>query len=365
MREVLLVGGVPLRPASAVFEAVAEHLGSLAKRIPDGEQAGWIQVARRTFAGNGALEEGPRIKLKGDDALGIPTYRLKRGLTASDLTLGPYGYSTNALESYGEFKRLQGEGKIPLETRFQVTMPGPGTSTYNLGLPAYELLPIAREALWREVEDVLKEANASDLTFQFDIAMEAEHEEYLRRPEAFDTPNHKFFNWTQGEMAESVAWLADRVPIQAEVGFHICSIWHHFPDAGQDNEVLVGTANAILSRVTRPVTYVHMPIIPGHSHESDYAPLTELALGPGTRLFLGLINLADGVEGARRRIALAETAVSDFGVSFFCGLGVAHTVAAAGIAGAADQPYENPQLRRAAPATVGEVLGLHREIARL
>ena len=36
---------------------------------------------------------------------------------------------------------------------------------------------------------------------------------------------------------------------------------------------------------------------------------------------MGLINIADGVEGARRRIAAAETAVTGFGVAFFCGLG--------------------------------------------
>jgi len=39
-REVLLVGSVPLAPAAAVFETVAQHLGALAPRIPDGEQIG-------------------------------------------------------------------------------------------------------------------------------------------------------------------------------------------------------------------------------------------------------------------------------------------------------------------------------------
>ena len=40
--------------------------------------------------------------------------------------------------------------------------------------------------------------------------MEAEHEEYLRRPDAWDQPMHKVFHWTLEQMADSAAWLAQR-----------------------------------------------------------------------------------------------------------------------------------------------------------
>ena len=49
-REVLLVGSVPLPSASAVFETVSKHLGSLVSRIPDGEQIGWSSAVMRTVA---------------------------------------------------------------------------------------------------------------------------------------------------------------------------------------------------------------------------------------------------------------------------------------------------------------------------
>lgn len=51
-REVLLVGSVPLRPVSKVFETVARHLGDLAPRIPDGEMMGWLRSIWRSHAEN-------------------------------------------------------------------------------------------------------------------------------------------------------------------------------------------------------------------------------------------------------------------------------------------------------------------------
>jgi hypothetical protein len=192
--------------------------------------------------------------------------------------------------------------------------------------------------------------------------MEAEHEEYLRRPQVWDQPLHKVFHWTHEQMAESVAWLGNRVPSDVELGFHICSIWHHDPSGGQDNAVLVDTANVIAKRIVRPIGYVHIPVIPEHDVD-DFAVLKNLAIGTGTKLYLGLLNLADGVEGAKRRIKLAQSAVADFGIAMFCGLGRPPTQTARGPSVHERPPI--PALRRATPDTIGTVLDLHREAAYL
>jgi hypothetical protein len=375
-RQVLLIGSVPLRPAAKVFATVAEHLGTLAPRIPDGEMMGWLRSVWRSHAENPALHQVAIAKLNGRAASGVPIYRLKGGVSAKDLKLGPYGYEKNAAASYAEFKRLRDEGKIPTGTRMQVTLPGPGTTSFGIQLDADVLLPIAGAALWREIEAVLAAIPANDLTIHLDVAMEAEKEEYLRRPEAFDTPIQTAFYWTHGQMADSVAWLANRIPAEIELGFHICSIWHHWPDSGQDNAVLVDTANAISQRIHRPIGYIHIPVIPEHDRSEHYAPFKQLRLHAETKLILGLVNLADGLEGARRRIALAETVVSDFGIAMFCGLG--HPPAAGGyeaqrremglqpIKSATEgQAPTHPGLRRATPETIGDVLDLHRRVAEL
>jgi len=373
-REVLLVGSVPLRPVAKVFETVAKHIGHLAPRIPDGEMMGWLRNVWRAHANNPALQQVGIAKLNGRATVGVPIYRLKKGLEAKDLSLGPYGYAKNAITSYAEFKRLRDQGKIPTGTRLQVTMAGPGTTSFGIQLDADVLFPIARAALWLEVEQILESIPANDLTIHLDVAMEAEKEEYIRRPEAFDTPVQTSFYWTHDQMADSVAWLANRIPTEVEIGFHICSIWHHWPDSGQDNDVLVDTANALAARINRPVAYIHIPIIPEHDKPEDYAPFKKLTLHPETRLILGLINLADGLAGARRRISLAETAVTDFGVAMFCGLGMPpvvgdyeaqrHELGLQSIRSvSAGHLPSHPGLRRASPETIDEVLDLHRQIA--
>jgi hypothetical protein len=267
--------------------------------------------------------------------------------------------------SYAQFKRLRDESKVLPHTRLQVTMPGPGTSAYVVELPAEELLPAAQAALVAEIEQIVAAIPANDLTIQLDVAMEAEHEEYLRRPNAFDAPIHQVFHWTHEQMADAVAAVANRVPPEVELGIHICSIWHHDPDGGQDNAVLVDTANALTQRITRPIAYIHLPIIPEHD-VADFAPLKQLQLQPDTKLFLGLIHVSDGLEGARRRVAAARTAVSDFGVGHFCGLGAPPTVVAS-VRGATAQagPPPPPRIPRATPDTIGDVLDLHRQVAQL
>lgn len=373
-REILLIGSLPVRPVETLFETVAAHLGPLARRIPDGEMMGWLRQVWRSHALNPALEEDGETKLNGTSPLALPLYRLKPGLAAKDLTLGPYGYAENARRSHAVFSRLRAEGKISPQTRLQVCMAGPGTTAYVIKLPAKELLPIAAVALLREIEAMVATIPPADLTIQLDVAMEAEHEEYLRRPDAFDTPVHEVFHWTHEEMAGSVAWLANRIPQEVELGFHICSIWHHCPEGGQDNDVMVDTANLLSARIQRPIAYIHIPIVPEHDSAEDYAPLKRLRLHPETKLFLGLLNLADGLEGARRRIALAESAVTDFGVSFFCGLGMPPGGYGEGepgglrrVSGAGDRSAYTlkPVLGRATAETIGDVLDLHREAAEL
>jgi hypothetical protein len=365
-RGVLLVGSVPLRPATRVFEVVSEHLGGLVRRIPDGEQQGWLFPVWRHLANNDALELAGRLPLNPHTDVQISLYRLKPGRTATDLALGPYGIAENALASYAQFRTLRSAGKIPPDVRFQVTLPGPGTTVYPVQLSPEDLLPRAREALWRELERVLGGIPSGDLTIQLDVAMEAEHEEYLRRMAPIELPVQEAFHWTQAQMADSVAWLANRIPADVELGFHFCSIWHHYPEFGQDNAVLVDTANALVERVLRPIGYIHIPVIPEHDRPAHFRPFKDLQLREETTLYLGLLNLSDGIEGARRRIALADAVRPDFGIAFFCGLGMpgAELVPPSARADRAISAEYHPGLRRATPETIGAVLDLHRAASR-
>lgn len=159
----LLVGSLPVPSAEEVFRLVAGHLGGLVRRIPDGDQHGWILAAADSFATNDALEPDRRVQLS-PNGFAVQLYRLRPGRTSDDLTLGPYRYVETAKASYAQFLRLRDAGVIPPGTRLQVTLPGPGTSAYVVRLPAQELLPIARRALAAEIEAITAAIPAADLT---------------------------------------------------------------------------------------------------------------------------------------------------------------------------------------------------------
>lgn len=355
--DVLMVGSVPLRPAAKVFEALAHKLGDFLPRIPDGDQHGWMHAVHAALGRNDALELDRLVPVS-VGGLEVPVYSLRKNYKSSDLRLGPYGFADVAAESYVEFKRLRAGGVIPYGTRFQVTMPGAGTCAFGIQLPADELLPLSRAALDAEVKRLADRIPAEDLTIQFDLGLEAEHEEYRRRPGAFATPIHEVFDWTLEQMADSAAWLSNRVPGEIELGFHICSIWHHYQAAGQDNNVMVDIANAVVERVSRSVGYIHIPTIPEHEAE-EFAPLRSLRLPEGTRLYLGIIHQTDGIEGARRRASAAKSVFADFGVASFCGLG--GQIPPDGMRRTNKVPAS--VLRGATPDTLDQVLDLHRAVA--
>ena len=374
-----MVGGMPLADVEDVFRSLAEHLGPVLKRMPDGERMGWLAKVFQSHAQNHSLREDGVAHLNGQKPMAVPTFCLCDGESADDLELGPYGYAESAKRSYQAFKRLKESGVIPKDMRFQMTLAGPGTTVYPVKVDPEQLLPSAAAALSREIADIVRDIPADELTIQLDVAMEAEHEEYIRSPESFDTPVHEQFDWTQAQMADAVAEVANGIPPEVELGFHICTIWHHDPAGGQDNVVVVDTINALVDRISRPITYFHIPIIPEHDRIEDYEPLRDLRLPQGTKLFLGLINLADGLAGAKRRIALAEQVVKDFGVSFYCGLGgpqiakgsksvdprEAPVTRKVPLKQRKKRPEPDEAIRRPTVAEVPGVLTLFREVAEL
>jgi hypothetical protein len=63
-----------------------------------------------------------------------------------------------------------------------------------------------------------------------------------------------------------------------------------------------------------------MPVPIDRTDDGFYAPLAGLRLHPETELFLGLVHVQDGVDGTRRRMAVAAKYVSQFGIASECGI---------------------------------------------
>jgi hypothetical protein len=193
-----------------------------------------------------------------------------------------------------------------------------------------EVEPSYEAALLGELAQLAAGIPHDRLAVQWDVAAELGHLEGI-------WPAH--FDEVESGVLARLARLAAAVPHDVPFGYHLCygDFGHrHFVVPG-DAALLVQLANAVVR--SRAPAWLHMPVPVSWTAPSAFAPLAALALPPETRVYLGLVHLADGAEGARRRIVLAGQTVDRFGVATECGWG------------------------RRPPETVPQLLQLHAELA--
>jgi hypothetical protein len=107
------------------------------------------------------------------------------------------------------------------------------------------------------------------------------------------------------------------------------------------SRLLVDFTNRLRTEVKRTIELVHMPVPRARTDEAYYEPLSDLDVLPETKIALGLVHYTDGVDGTRRRIAVAEKYKAEFAVATECGFG------------------------RRDPETVVPLLRIHAEVAGL
>ena len=300
-----LVGSVPLEDAEAVFRTVGGMLGPYLARIPDGETGArkdWIAWQYAVLAATPGLEPV---------AAGDRGY-LRRQLVrcTAPPRFGALGYAAAARESFAVFDRLQREGVVPPYVRFQVSLPTPlapltvfvAEADRVLVEPAYEARMVA------ELGEIAGSIPHDRLAIQWDVAVEVGLLEGA-------WPAH-FADIEQG-IQSRLARLAAAVPADVPVGFHLCygDFGHRHFTNPRDAGTLVRLANTL----PRPLAWLHLPVPITWTDKEAYAPLGALVLD--TEVFLGLVHLADGVAGARDRIALASSRIPRFGIATECGWG--------------------------------------------
>jgi hypothetical protein len=143
------------------------------------------------------------------------------------------------------------------------------------------------------------------------------------------------------ETMEAVARLTNPIPERVEVGVHYC-----YGDPGgkhviepRDGGVMTDLIKRLLPNLTRPLNYIHMPVPISRHDDAYFEPFRQLELPASTEIYLGLVHLADGVAGAKRRMASAARVFPKFGIGTECGFG------------------------RCAPERLNELLTLHCEVA--
>jgi hypothetical protein len=264
----------------------------------------------------------------------IPHVRLRSHDATEALAFGPLGYAAAARASWAEFARLQRDGIIPRDTRFQVSLPTPlAPITSFVVLDEQALIEPAYEArLLAEVAEICAVIPHGSLAIQWDVAIE------MAIWEGFWPPH--FADFKRGAI-ERLVRVGDQIPADVELGYHLCygDYGHQHFKQPADSAKLVEVANALMATVRRQINWIHMPVPRYRDDDGYFAPLRGFDRARVGELYLGLLHFTDGAAGAHRRIAVASRTVQDFGIATECGLG------------------------RRAPATIPDLLRLHAEVA--
>jgi hypothetical protein len=115
-------GGVNLPDAETVMREITSRVPHGVSRIPDGETGDrqqWIFFQLQKFWGTPGLEQAPPVDL-GPGYDQMPKVRLADGASPDGIQWPNLGYADAYIESFGVFDRLQAEGIIGPDVRFQV-----------------------------------------------------------------------------------------------------------------------------------------------------------------------------------------------------------------------------------------------------
>ena len=310
-----LVGSVPLENAGAVLDLTGNILGGRCRRFPDGEtgeRRNWIGWQLRVFEGQAALRQAARRER---DYQLHPPFEFSPGKGAVDLAFGELGFAREAIAGFALFESKQSAGVIPAEARFLVAIPTPFAPVYSFTAYAVQgdVFPVYEAAILRELDEICASLPHEALAIQWDVATEMSIFEGV-----YGVPFDDAWEVLNGRLAT----LGNAVPEGVELGFHLCygSMNNRHWKEPDDLGMCVRVANDVLSRLGRPMDFLHMPVPVDRSDDGFFAPLGDLRLAHETELYLGLVH-DDGPDGNRTRLETAARHWDRFGISAECGLG--------------------------------------------
>ena len=338
-KPLLLVGSLLGDTANEVMRKWGGSLGDRIGGLPDGEvgyRRQWTEfIGPRVLDGHPALEtlerpppydadnpddwrgpDGDWMSLDYDK--GLWTFRIKDD--AHDIRFDTLGYASEAIASYAEFTRLRDAGEVAADVRFQVCLPLHESALLWFLTNADDL-----ETLWAPYTDVMqRELDAifagiptRDLVIQWDVCSEML---------GYDPNGRKHFTFeAKGDpldrYAASIGALSPHIPDEVLLGVHLCYgnfVNQHLVEP-VDLGCAVDMANISVRSAGRRVDFVHMPVPVDRDDDAYFAPLANLDIGE-TKLYLGLLHTADGMEGNERRIKAARRFAQGFGVATECGI---------------------------------------------
>jgi methionine synthase II (cobalamin-independent) len=313
-----LVGGLKAPDAETAMRTAVRILGRHLHAVTDGEtgeRSQWIFWQLNRLTAIDGIEMGDlshRPEAENEDYQTLPTLAVDASVT--ELPRRALGYADEAERSYAIFRRLRDEGSIPLDVKFQVSIPTPyATVVAWVGLDQQErFFPVYADAIAAEVRDIAAAVPAEDLVIQFDVAVE------------FGTLTGQFpaaGNLAdRGHIIAALRQALEDVPAGVERGLHLCygDYKHRHFTVPENLSLCVDVANG----VGAAADFVHMPVDRDTGRDAAYhEPLRDLSPVP-ERLALGVIDYEGDPARTRQLIAAASAGSGGmrFEVATECGM---------------------------------------------
>ena len=322
-KPVHLVGSVAMDTCEEVFARLSDTVGPYVSRMPDGEtgeRSRWIAFQREMLVEHPDIEVDPTVpeleirEWNGRLLRAMPLLRFKDGANLEDICFET-GYDRAALESYGVFETMRGDGRIPQGIRFQVCLPTPMSTAYMyMSRSAHQdFVTVYERFLHTALETILDAIPHAALAIQYDVCQEVLIFE-------------DYFPYRPGDYKEQIfdllGRLGDAVPEDVQLGYHLCygSPADEHLVMPRDTAILVEMLNGIDAAVTRKIEFLHIPVPRDRTDDGYFRPLQNLRIDRNIALYLGLIH-HDDEAGDSARIATARKYLDDFGIATECGWG--------------------------------------------
>ncbi len=323
-------GSVNLPDGETVMKEISSRIPDGVRRMTDGEtgeRGYWIQFQIQKFVAMPEFESVTtrRAYETADEAPEMAQLRLAEGASADTIDWPNLGYADAYAESFAIFDRLQSEGTIPGDVRFQMQYPTPIASM--AGTIAPEDLPAVaagyERALFADLARALATLPHDRCAVQWDVAVEFGLLEGAMGIDAMPME----------QVTPGLVRCVEAVPADVPVGLHLCygDYGHEHFTQPESLQMQVDLVNAVNAAAPRPIAWASFTVPQARSDAGYFAPLRDIAAGPETELYFALVpyhpddqaggTTAEQVGHIDGALSESPAGAREWGICTECGMG--------------------------------------------
>jgi hypothetical protein len=322
-------GSVNLPDAETVMREISARIPNGVRRMTDGETGDrnyWISFQTRKFE---QMPEFERVSVgqayeTADGAPAMPQLRLTEGASGETINWPNLGYADEYTNSFATFERMQNQGVIPGDVRFQLQYPTPLASMAGTIVPEDQpsVVPSYEQALFADLDTALERLPHERIAVQWDVAVEFGALEGAMGPKM-----------SIEQIAPGLVRCIERVPADVPVGLHLCygDYGHQHFKQPDSLKMQVDLVNALTSAAQRPVNFISFTVPQGRNDSAYYEPLGGLRTGAETELDFALVpyhpddqapgTTAEQIEHIDAALLDSPGGTRHWGICTECGMG--------------------------------------------